>query len=106
MQDAAGNLVAGVLVLFDGAISKTAITASDGTAALHWVLPFTPGSYSIVAHIGKLAAVRFSISAVAGPRAQVMAKTSLEQAVLPGATAAEFAFPKRPVIWSSTTITR
>ena len=89
VRDAAGNPVAGVLVLFDGPVPKTASTASDGTATLHWVLPFTPGSYRIIAYVGKLAAVRFSISAVAGPPAQVMAKTPLDQAVLPGAAAAE-----------------
>jgi hypothetical protein len=89
VRDAAGNPVAGVLVLFDGPVPKTAFTASDGTATLHWVLPFIPGSYSIVAYVGKLAAVRFSISAVAGPPAQIIAKTPLDQAVLPGATAAE-----------------
>jgi hypothetical protein len=87
VRDAAGKPVAGVVILFDGATSKTVTTSSDGTATLHWTLPFKPGSYPIVAHVGKLAAIRFTISAIAGPPAFIIAQTPMDQAVLPGATA-------------------
>jgi hypothetical protein len=89
VRDATGNPVAGVAVFFDGAVTKTVYTASDGTAALNWLLPFTPGSYSILVHAGKLTPIRFNISAVAGPPARIVAQTPLDLAMPPGVFVAE-----------------
>jgi alpha-tubulin suppressor-like RCC1 family protein len=90
VRDASGNPVAGVQVLFDGAVTTTApFTDSDGIATSAWVLPNKPGSYTVVAHTGKLAPVRFSAAAVVGPPAYMYATAPLDRAVLPGVVLAD-----------------
>jgi hypothetical protein len=86
VRDASGNPVAGVRVSFYGAIAATALTGSDGIATIEWVLSTRPGSYTVVAHTGKLNSVQFTASAVLGPPAYVSAMTPLDQAVVAGSS--------------------
>lgn len=89
VRDASGNPVAGVQVWFDGAIATSALTGSDGIATIEWVLSTRPGSYTVVAHTGKLTSVEFSASAVAGPPAYVRAMMPRDQAVAAGSSVPE-----------------
>ncbi|HMA24228.1 MAG TPA: hypothetical protein VKP00_09535 [Gemmatimonadaceae bacterium] len=86
VRDASGNPVAGVRVWFDGATTNSVLTGSDGIATIEWVLSARPGSYTVVAHTGKLNSVQFTASAVLGPPAYVSAMTPLDQAVVAGSS--------------------
>lgn len=89
VRDGSGRPVAGVRVSFDGAVTATAVTGRDGTAALQWLLPSTPGSYELVASVGKLASVRFRATAVVGPPAYMSITTPVDRAIVPGAVLPE-----------------
>jgi len=89
VRDGSGKPVAGVRVSFDGAVTATAVTGPNGTAALQWVLPTKPGSYDVVASVGKLASVWFRATAVVGPPAYISITTPVDRAVVPGAVLPE-----------------
>lgn len=89
VRDATGRPVTGVRVSFDGAVTATAVTGPDGTAVLQWILPRKPGSYDVVASVGKLASISFRATAVVGPPAYISITTPVDRAVVPGAVLAE-----------------
>ena len=89
VRDASGRPVSGVRVSFEGAVTATAVTGPEGTAALQWVLPRKPGPYDVVASVGKLASVRFTATAVVGPPAYMSITTPADQAVALGSVFAE-----------------
>src|SRR5512138_1783678 len=89
VRDGSGKPVAGVRVSFDGSVTATTLTGPDGAATLQWILPRKPGSYDVVASVGKLASVWFRATAVVGPPAYISIMTPGDRALVPGAALPE-----------------